>query len=77
MFCSKCGKEQQEGSRFCAQCGQEIGKHAASSTVPQKKSGLQDFGEMAARTAAESVKSQTRSQISRVVGDIFRTIFKR
>jgi uncharacterized membrane protein YvbJ len=81
MFCSKCGKEQLEGAKFCGQCGQEVGKPVSpsptTSRTPQQKSGLEDFAAMAAKAASDSVQSQTRSQISRAVSDVFRGIFKR
>ncbi len=81
MFCSKCGKEQTEGAKFCGQCGQEVGRPVAASPTPfrasQQKSGIENFAAMAAKAASDSVQSQTRSQISRAVSDVFRGIFKR
>jgi uncharacterized membrane protein YvbJ len=78
MFCSKCGKSQQEGSKFCGQCGHEFAKPISPSpTTTPKKNGFEIFCETTVRAAGDSVQSQTRSQISRAVSDVFRGIFKR
>jgi len=40
MFCSKCGTENPEGTKFCSKCGAELGTVPVVSTAAESSTGL-------------------------------------
>src|ERR1700719_1996283 len=50
MFCSRCGKQVEEGNRFCQSCGQEVG--AAVTAAPAAASALPPLMAASARVSA-------------------------
>jgi phage shock protein C len=36
MYCTKCGTDLREGSKFCSQCGQRIGAEVVESSTPRR-----------------------------------------
>lgn len=65
MFCSKCGAELNEGGKFCANCGFQVGTIVS---VSDKSETKPSFIKSALNSATQSVKNATNSAIN--AGDL-------
>lgn len=58
MFCSKCGKEVQEGTAFCSSCGNPINSYAQANTAKPLKQSFISVRKNLAATAPDEYKKK-------------------
>ena len=48
MYCSHCGKELEEGAKFCSYCGEKVGSYSGTFPTKQKSDLYSDKSRLAA-----------------------------